>query len=230
MAKQHYEETLSLARSAEDPTLLSQAAYNLAWTLMVELSDPPRATRLLQEAVELSRHSGDQTRLAGALAGLANALQIERRDPEALEASTEGIEVARVVGERYWLGWSLRMAAVAWTRMAQPDAARGAFGEALRIFKEAGDLSALTILLVDIAELAQLLHQADVAVRLEAASQTLREHFGFALGNQADVIRDFSPGEGLHADAMAAARREGAAMSSDQAMDYAFATVLRETA
>src|SRR5262249_27105274 len=103
-ALKHGEAGLKIARDLEDPALMAQALYYLAWTERV-VGNIARANDLWQESVRLGREVGDPL-LLGLVLGVPGQEVLRHEVDDAAEARVWLIESERLlreVGELYEL-------------------------------------------------------------------------------------------------------------------------------
>jgi hypothetical protein len=113
--------------------------------------------------------------VAKVLSGYAYGLyQLDDR-ARARPVLDECIALMRELNDRFGLAWALEVDALINIKDGLLDDARTSIAESLRIFAAAGDLSGVTLLLMDSAILAALGGDLDRAVRLFAASEQLAE-------------------------------------------------------
>src|SRR5438093_1333979 len=135
--------------------------YNLSFAYGIPGSDLPQALDLLRSARQKMARLGDRAGVARAAWGLATFLQLGRRgemDPARLEEASLAVQDALAVHRdgtnRFDLAWSLHLAGMIAVKRDDFAAAMSAFREAAQIFTEDNDLSGLTIIASNCAELA----------------------------------------------------------------------------
>ena len=134
----------------------------------------------------------------------------------------ECIALMRELNDGFGLAWALEVDALINIKDGLLDDARTSIAESLRIFAAAGDLSGVTLLLMDSAILAALGGDLDRAVRLFAASEKVRDESGATLASiietrqlpAVDVVRAAS-------EQLAEAREEGRRLSREEAVALA---------
>ena len=134
------------------------------------------------------------------------------------------LEVARTVGERNNLGHALETAGTAAVMAHRYADAAGLMADAVDAFDTLGNQGCLTHCLDRVAWLADETVRSEDAVRLLAASQSLREHVGMAappiLARVHDQVRD-SAAARLSTRCFETAWREGTAMDREAAVVFA---------
>ncbi|MBA3375403.1 MAG: hypothetical protein H0U00_06255 [Actinobacteria bacterium] len=218
-ARARYQEALDLASHRGDRAQVAEQKYNLSFTYQVDTSDVPRAVALLEEALAAFREVGNRAGVAKGLWGLSYALyQIDDRE-RARPMLGECIALMRELDDRFGLAWALHAQALLDMKDGRYDGAGAGISESMRIFADAGDVSGVTLLLMDSAMLAALRGDLDRAVRLFAAAEKVRDESGARLANvietwqlpAADLIRAATAQLGE-------AREEGRRMSRDEAI------------
>jgi predicted ATPase/class 3 adenylate cyclase len=229
-----YEESLELRRSIGDTGPLAEALYNLATALIY---DPQRKYRergnqLLEEALERYREvgsKGGEANAAWALGGsfFSRALDSAFADRAALEEARERFEhslkLYRDAGDRFGEGWALHMLAAAESGLGRHDLAKTHIAEAVQIFRQADDRSAIPVILADLALIAIREKRDHRAVRLYGAAQAAEEELGVGIATAApNFYRDLI--EGIRARLSPEVRErlenEGRTMAYEDALRY----------
>jgi hypothetical protein len=128
----------------------------------------------------------------------------------------------RELNDRFGLAWALEVDALINIKDGLLDNARTSIAESLGIFAAAGDLSGVTLLLMDSAILAALGGDLDRAVRLFAASEKVRDESGATLASIIE-IRQLPGVDAVRAasEQFAEAREEGRRLSREEAVALA---------
>jgi tetratricopeptide (TPR) repeat protein len=221
--RERYQEAVDIARRLGDRRQIAEQTYNLAFTFQVDRSDIQRAVALSEEALATYRELGDRPGIARTLWSLSYAL-FQLDDPRSRPLLDECIAAMRELDDRFGLAWALHAQALNDMKDGRLEAAHATIAESLRIFVEAGDVSGITLLLMDSAMLAALRGDLERAVRLFAAGERLRDESGAMLANvieqwqlpAADVVREAS-------GRLTAARAAGARLTRDEAVRLALA-------
>ena len=221
-ARGRYREALEVATRLGDRLQIAEQTYNLSFTHQVGPGDIPQALALAEQALAAYRELGDRAGVAKVLSGYAYGLyQLDDRT-RARPILDECIALMRELNDRFGLAWALEVEALINIKDGRLDDARTSIAESLRIFAAAGDLSGVTLLLMDSAILAALGGDLDRAVRLFAASEKVRDESGATLASiietrqlpAVDVVRAAS-------EQLAEAREEGRRLSRDEAVALA---------
>ncbi len=214
-----YQQTVELAERIGDKEALANALYNLSFPY-AQRGEADAARSYMERSVSLFEELGHAAGLSRGHWGLGNDDFLQGDYAAAREHFEASLSKAREAGDEFQAGWALYMLGSTATRAADFVPARDALREALRMFAAAGDLSGIVFCLESFAELAALMGDHHRAVVLEAAAGTVRASTGMELRDwtqQADeqTLRVLSEEE------EAEARRQGDAMTTDEAIAYA---------
>jgi predicted ATPase/class 3 adenylate cyclase len=222
-----YRDALELARTTDDRALLAEALTNFGY---VPEPDPSASSGLaiggrpfFEEAISLYRELGDRDGLAHAIGALSMA-RIRSGDLEdARPLVEESLELARAAGNRFAIGWSLfGLSQIAYHEGRLPEAVRSGV-EALEVFNETGDVSGISVLLVELsAAAAQTTSDVEPVWRLRGAGMALSKRIGVPWDDS--VVKHLRlPPLVRPTDDVGAQRAwdAGAAMSVDDAVRYA---------
>jgi predicted ATPase len=171
-----YEGAVALRRTVGDEVLLADALYDLGFVFQPEYSPPPvdpsrtaRAMNLVAEAEHLYERAGHQPGLAKSM-WLRGNLHLSSDSHAAKRFLGESVERFRALEDTFGLGWALYSYGLALLGTSELDAAAAAFGEAIRLFEAAGDVSAMGLLLEAFGEVAAAEGDALRASRLRGAA------------------------------------------------------------
>lgn len=236
-ASRFYAAALELRRAHGSSREIAEAAYNLACVhvFFEETRDPELADPLLDEALRRFRELGDDAGVANVLwAGSGRefttaALTGGPPRPEMLEAEMielrEALELYRKVGDRFGEGWTLHMVGLCLALLERFEEAHLALDEALAIFLDAGDSSAIPVMLGDYGVLATVKGDGEHAHLFAGAMDATGRETGVGLAGwvtqvpsllarraellpPAEAERAYAAGERLGADeAVGLARR-----------------------
>jgi predicted ATPase/class 3 adenylate cyclase len=223
VAVSRYEESLAIFREMDDEAGVAEALYNLSFALSVPRADLDRARALLEESRGLYRAMGDRLGLAKVSWGLAGLELDLERYAEAVAAGLEALEVFRETGDRFQTGWALHLLGLAATWLGELDDAGERFREGLALFREAGDISGLVLLVGDFGELALARGDGEGCLRLTGALEALQEATGVRLSGwiASAAERREAASRLVPTDVAERALAEGRAMSLDEALTYA---------
>lgn len=221
---------LKVARAAGDRLEVANALYDLSFIYVLPDRDRQVATTMLDEALATFRAAGDRAGVAKTLWVLSSAYFNRAEWTQAAEVLGEVVGTFRELDDRFGLGWALHSLGTAQLRLGVLDLAGAAYVEGLKLFRDAGDLSGIVLFFYDFAELATAGGEDDRALRLVGAGQALMDRTGTQL---ADYLREENAPftvevrallERTDAERRQALGAEGAAMSMDQAIEYALAS------
>jgi predicted ATPase/class 3 adenylate cyclase len=230
-----YTEALELWRQIGDRREIANALYNrayaeAAWIMGGEggAGDAPRARTMLEEALAIYRDLGDVAGEGNILWALGSFHFFANEMPEAEQTYREALALHRAGQNRTMEAWSLHMLALALVSQQRAAEAKSAAREALAYFKEAGDVAGITLVLDDLSGVALFDEDLPRAGRMWGAARHLQAMTG------ADLAGFNETGFGslgyptarqvLSPEDLELYAAEGAAMSIDEAVAYAFET------
>jgi hypothetical protein len=160
---------------------------------------------------------------------MGNGAYAARDQSMARKLSHEARDIFRTLDDRFMEGWSIYTGAYALLFEARDatvaaedlDQARREFGDALRIFHEAGDVSGYTLVLDGFAAAAYLSGDLDRAARLSGTVAALEHASGTGLNLQNRTLIAFDPTVLREDPATAEAYAAGERLSADEAVSYA---------
>ena len=223
-----YRDALELARTTDDRALLAEALTNFGY-----VPEPNQSASsglsvggrpFFEEAIGLYRELGDRGGLANAIGALAVS-RIRAGDLDgARPLVEESLALARAAGNRFAIGWSLNgLSVIAYYEGRLQEAVRSAV-EALQVFNETGDVSGISVMLVELSAAAQSIGAPEPSWRLRGAGVALSDRFGVAWGDSVVERLGLPPLVRPSDDTNAQqAWDAGAAMTVDEAVRYALA-------
>jgi tetratricopeptide (TPR) repeat protein len=186
--------------------------------------DYEAARQLYNESLELRYQLSDKWAIGISLNNLGY-LNLEQGDYEAARTQLEvAVDLQREVGDRWAVANALNNLGNVARAQGDYASARTMYKESLTINSELGDREAIAYLLEDSGSLAALQGQAERALRLAGAAESLRESIGVPIppAEQAALERTLALArQALGQTAAAKALAEGRVMSLTQATDYA---------
>jgi predicted ATPase len=225
-AHELYREALELARVTSDRALLAEALTNLGYVPEPNQSASSGLSLggrpFFEEAIGLYRELGDREGLSAAIGALAVS-RIRAGDLEgARPLVEESLALARATDNRFAIGWSLNgLSIIAYYEGRLQEAVRSGV-EALRVFSETGDVSGISVILVELSAAAQSLGALEPTWRLRGAGVTLSNRFGVAWSDSVVAFLGIPPLVRPTDDAVAQrAWDAGSAMTVDEAVAYA---------
>jgi predicted ATPase/class 3 adenylate cyclase len=225
-AHELYRDALELARAIGDRALLAEALTNFGY-----VPEPNQSASsglsvggrpFFEEAIGLYRELGDRGGLANAIGALAVS-RIRAGDLDgARPLVEESLALARAAGNRFAIGWSLNgLSMIAYYEGRLQEAVRSAV-EALQVFNETGDVSGISVMLVELSAAAQSTGAPEPVWRLRGAGVALSNRFGVAWDDSVVELLGLPPLVRPTDDADAQrAWDAGAAMTLDEAVRYA---------
>lgn len=227
-----YEEALSTWRTLGDAHEIANALFNRAYAdMMVVMGGTVTADRLqiarqmLAEALEIYRTLGDQGGEGNILWGLGSFHYFTADAATAEEWFRRSLDLHRAAGERSMEAWSLHMIALSEVGQRKFGPARITAAHALRHFYEAGDVSGVTLVLDDFAQIAIASGDQVRAGRLWGAARHLQATTGVDIADYIEQNGDLfgvpTPNKVLDPEDLARTSAEGAAMGLDEVVAYA---------
>jgi predicted ATPase/DNA-binding SARP family transcriptional activator len=220
------EESVALARATDHRQRLAGALNGLA-TVLEHEGAFARARQTYEESLELFRDQQDDAGVGMVLNGLGS-LALEEGDTERAAATLEeSIEYFRRVEDPWSIGIARCFLARVMLEQERPQASRDLLALAVPALRERDELTYLAECLECYACLAVLDGVPARAGRLVGAAGTLRRSISVpATGRwRATIERHVVLARGRHAVQYEAACQQGAQLSLDQALDYAFSSV-----
>jgi predicted ATPase/class 3 adenylate cyclase len=225
-ARRWYEECLDIRRDLGDPAGIAEATYNLSFAHGIApepLRDLDTAKRLLEEARGMFEELDDRGGVAKAMWGLATLAYETESWERAAELSSKTVDLFRQLDDRFGLAWALHLQGLALAILNRSEEARPVLKEALGMFLDADDRSALGLLIGDLAILAASEGDRERAIRLAGAAVAVEEEVGTGLlfSSAGVAERVVELGGLLPKELGERIRAEGRAMTVDQAVAYA---------
>jgi predicted ATPase/class 3 adenylate cyclase len=215
-----YDECLVLTRATGDKRAIANAIYNDSFPRTLARTDMRMALALLEEALALYRELADKPGVARCLWGIGNVHHFLQDYNAAVAPLDEAIALFRGLGDAFGLGWALHTRALSAINIDDVTTSEPLVAEALDLFSKAGDISAITILLDDAAQLARLHHDRLRSLRLAAAAASLQAKTGAELAMMTNSIsgRPVAAASDVNEKK---AWDEGLAMTMEEAVQYA---------
>lgn len=184
-AAEVYEECLRLRRELGDPAAIGEALYNRASLNVFGIGgvqDSQAALPLLEEALGIFRELGEGVGVAKVQWAVGSA-HLHAGDYEAAESAlSESIDLNREAQDLFGEAWGLHMLAVTLLHEGRGEEALPHLRRAVDIFDEAGDRSAIPVLLFDSAIYAYQRGDRDRALFLMGVAQKVQQETGVGLG------------------------------------------------
>ena len=215
-----YDECLVLTRATGDKRALANAIYNDSFPRTLARTEMETALALLDEALALYRELDDKPGVAKCLWGIGNVHHFLLDYKAAVAPLDEAIALFRELHDAFGLGWAMHTRALTAINVDDATTAEPLVKKALEMFNKAGDISAITILLDDAAQLARLGGDRMRSLRLAAAAASLQAKTGAEVAMMANSLTG-RPVAGASDSAENEAWDEGFAMTTEAAVRYA---------
>jgi hypothetical protein len=235
-ASEFYLREIELLRRLGDRVGEAWALYSLAFTEMYwgasvdhrfSFEHLAAAREHIEQAIAIYRDIGDEIGAARALWAQANVLWSLGPPVDSEDFATgrrhlsEALATFRAANDTFSTAWATYTNALFDVRSGNDDAGREQLASALRVFRDAGDVSGYVLILDALAFLALRAGDGERAARLSGAVATLEQRTGTGLNPPNRAVLGFDP-EPLRTDpATAPAWEDGRRMSSDEAIAYA---------
>jgi predicted ATPase len=221
------DESLALWRELDDRRGLTSSQHFRA-NLESAAGNNRAARKLWKQAQQSWRDLGETERFAATVFNLGLAALAEGEVAEATVQFEESLALARREGFDLLAGLSLQSLGLALLRSDRQEEGAVLLREALKAQVGVGEMEAIVICLIGLAEAAELEGQCRRATRLLGAAERLKEEIGFSF--QADLGRDHSRlceklESRLGQEEFPGTRCEGHEWGLEQAVDYALAEI-----
>jgi tetratricopeptide (TPR) repeat protein len=238
-AERQYQEALRIWRELGDKREIANALYNDAYADILplmglsgqELTDAQRQPKYvegrvkLEEALALYREIGDKAGEGNILWALGSYNYFIKAGAPAEHWYRESLALHRESGHRTMEAWSLHMLALVQIGDGEMIESASHAREALAIFRDAGDVGGITLILDDLASIAVAAGDPPRAGRLYGAARHLQTTSGTVLANYVEETYDQynapSPRSVLSPDDFDRYAAEGARMGLDEVVAYA---------
>jgi tetratricopeptide (TPR) repeat protein len=239
IADRWYKEALRIWRELGDKGEIANALYNDAYADILplmglsgqELTAAQRAPKYdegrgkLEEALALYREVGDKAGEGNILWALGSYDYFTKAAAPAEHWYREALELHRESGHRTMEAWSLHMLALLQVGSGEYRESTAHAREALGIFRDAGDVGGITLILDDLASIAVAAGDAPRGARLYGAARHLQATSGTMLANYVEETYEQynapSPRSVLSPEDFDRYAAEGASMGLDELVAYA---------
>lgn len=226
-----YSEVLAIRRRQGDPARIADALYNLSFTYLFQ-SQTGMGGTLLDEATAILRGLGDDAGLGRVLWARANAAWTSGDRTQARMASryaAEALGTFERLGDRFMTAWALYTVAQGSLVEDDRDDARRRLGDALRMFRETGDVSGYTLVLDACAALLERDGRREDAARIAGQVATLERTTGTGLNTTNRTYFRYDPVGLANDPATADAYVEGGRMPVEDVVTLALDRLGRES-
>ena len=238
-AERWYHEALAIWRERGDKAEIANALFNDAYANILPLMGlaPEKLTEAqkapsfeegrarLEEALALYREIGDRAGEGNILWALGSYHYFTASAAPARHWYLESLALHRASGDRTMEAWSLHMLALTEIADGGWEEATAHATEALRQFRDAGDVAGITLILDDLASLAVAAGDPPRAGRLFGAARSLQKTSGATLATYVEeTYNQFnapSPRSVLSPEELDRFAADGAALTLDEVVAYA---------
>ena len=223
-AREHMEASLEIRREAGDKVAMGALYSNLAIVAEYE-GDYERSCALHEEGLALRIEAGDTAGIAVSQMNLGVMLQRLGRLDEAHARQEESLRLRREIGDPRMIALGEHNLGILTRTQGDYDTTKDLFAGALRVQRDQGDRWALAFMLEDVAVLATLLDEPELALRLAGAGAALREETRAPHGVAAaeELAGQLAPAREALAERADEVWDEGRAVGLDEAVREALA-------
>lgn len=221
-ARQAYQSALDLVRARGSKADIARALYNLSFAHGFA-GDYATGAPMLHEAEQIYEELGDDTGLGHIAWGLGNMHHLGGDLEEARDLFTESARLLHGGEDEFSYGWAVDRLGVVLSALGEIEEARERLIEALDLFTAAEDLSAMVIILNDLADNALRGGDPERALRIDGTVSALLQRTGTGLVaspvNIVEGLEDAAAHVGV--ERAAELRAEGEAKTVREALAYA---------
>lgn len=182
-AKDPYVESLDIMREHGDPSDIAYALYNASFPINIA-GDPDLARQYVEESLAIYQEADDVLGIGRAYWGLCDLAFLTGDMSGCIELARKAESIFEDLDAPFDLGWSRFMIGHASYISGDPATARAAFDTALPSFIDAGDVSALVLVVYAKAGILDLEGDSLTAAYLLGALAVLVEQSGAGIGEQ----------------------------------------------
>jgi tetratricopeptide (TPR) repeat protein len=180
MARPLHEESLAIARAADDQPVVADALIGLARCALLR-ADHAGMQRLSEESLQTARAAGDRKREATALHHVVEALRRQGEYEAARPLYHESLALHRELGDRRGVALELHNLGNLERLTGDPRAAGELFSESLALCRELGNSRTGAYCLLGLGNVAAAEGEPERAARLLSAAEGLLAQSGAAL-------------------------------------------------
>jgi predicted ATPase len=222
-ARGYYRQMYDLA--ADDRDERGQAAYNIAFTFIVDAADIPTGRAFLEESLAVFRAKDDRAGIGRAAWALASTyiMGLDHSREEFLRGRSfaeEALAQHRPLENRFDVAWDLHSVGLSSLKLGDYERARLAWSEALDIFSAADDSSGIVLMLSHFAELAKAAGDLERHDTLVGAWTALEQRTGVGLASVWVTSEKRAAASDIPPERRVALER-GLAMKTDEALAFA---------
>jgi tetratricopeptide (TPR) repeat protein len=225
-ANRYYTSALAAARETAAESEIALALYNISFASLDQEAGTQDARfaggrRFAEEALVLYEKLGDQHGIANCHWALAIASAAVGDLPDAKVHAEQALAAYRRLNDPFGIGWGAHMLTLYSVGDLDLDRAKGYATESLTTFRRTGDLSGTILTIYDWAIIAERQGQRERHVRLSGAVDALGKASGIGVMRDSFNILDWRLPEPPTDEEGMRWWANGAAMSAEQAADYA---------
>ena len=223
-AREQLEASLVIRRELGDKAAMGALLSNLAMIAEYQ-GDAERSCLLHEEGLAFRVEAGDLAGTAISKMNLGVMLSRVGRVDEGKALQEESLELRREMGDPRMIALAEHNLGVLNRSDGDYRTARGLFASALRVQRDQNDRWALAFMLEDIAVLATLLGESELALRLAGGGSALREETGAPRGPaaEAELEGELAPARAALGERADTVWAEGESLGLDEAIRQALA-------
>ena len=227
-ARTRFEECLDLAQKAGNQRAVAQSLVNLGHNVLKYGGDPEAAQPLYEQARGIAEQLNDLAVVAMCLSHLGDVAKA-RGDTETARTMYErAIATSGGHGERWAVALTLVDLGKLFSDLGEHRSAHQRLAQALGLAREIGYYAGIARGLAAFAQSAARHGQAERALRLAGAAETIRKTLGTPLfpEEEVELARDLDPARRAFGAGAADMEKEGSKMSVEDAIELALAEEL----
>jgi class 3 adenylate cyclase/tetratricopeptide (TPR) repeat protein len=218
-AREELEASLAIRRELGDAAGAGALLSNLG--VMAEYEgDYERARALHEEGLAYRVEAGDKAAIAVSLSNLGNVLLLQGDVDGARARQEESLALRRETGDPSKIALGEHNLGLLTRSQGDYETTRELFAGSLEVYERQGDKWALAFMLEDVAVLASLIGECELALRLAGAGAALRDEIGTPRGasDEAELQRNLEPAREALGERADVAWEDGRTLGLDQAI------------
>ena len=223
-ARELLEASLEIRRELDDRAAMGALLSNLG--IMAEYAgEYDRSQTLHEEGLAFRVGAGDKGAIAISLMNLGNVLLLQGHIDGARERQEESLRLRRETGDPWMIAMGEHNLGLLTRSQGDYETTRDLFARALRTFRDHGDKWALPFMLEDVAVVAVLVDEPELAMRLAGAGAAVRDETGAPRGptDQDELDALLAPARESLGERADEVWHEGRRLGLDTAIDDALA-------
>ncbi|MBN8619358.1 MAG: tetratricopeptide repeat protein [Anaerolineae bacterium] len=181
-ARDLYEASLKLYKSADDKAGIVHLLYELGWLVGTIMRRYAEAEAYFQDSFNMAQAIDDKRGVAWALNGLGAMAHYQGSHMEAIQFYQESLKIAREVGDHARTAGALNNLGMVKAELGRLEEARGDLEAGLQIFRTIGNRSGIASPITNLGNLARFQGQHEEAHRLFMEALTIYEETGDRAG------------------------------------------------